>query len=643
MKTGRVIWTTAAVLLAAAAAVLILAAAIRWTTPRHVAGPLADGTWVARTRAWFTPRGFSRPEVDVQRGRHFSWTGARAAIIVRNIDRSRAYRVTLRVAAGRGLDTPPPPHLVVTVDGVARLRAETTNEPRDFVIDAPPSAGEAILIGLEVSNTFVPGPSDPRTLGVMVDQVAIEPIDSRFRPTLSVAGWTALAAGLYALVAAFSGAGPMVVLLAGLAAALAHGWLLALDAAFIGGYAERLARIALGAATIGAAIGWLRRRWPSAAAPEWPIAAGLVLVLGSLKLAFFAHASATIGDSIFQVHRAESVARGNYFFTSITPRPFFEFPYAIALYVAAMPLWDWFPRELDRVLLLRGLSIAADSLVGLAMFFAFRLAWRQPWPAVLFAALWPFARAPLAALCTSNLTNVFGQGVFGVAMGLVGAMATSASPLPVGWLTVIALLSVAFLSHFSTVSVGVPLVGLVGVLVLSGGRGPARYVGTRLLVSLAVAGALSYGVYYSNFHDVYRTTIDRVAAREGEAERRSMVAPVSLKAERWRVETVDAFGLPAIVPALIGAGWLLVRRPREGLTLVLVGWAVAWMVFSALAIFTAIEMRSNLAAAPLMLGFATFALGSLAQTSRVGTFVALTAAAVIGWSGLTLWVACLSG
>ena len=149
---------------------------------------------------------------------------------------------------------------------------------------------------------------------------------------------------------------------------------------------------------------------------------------------------------------------------------------------------------------------------------------------------------PLGALCTSNLTNLYGQGVFGVAIGIVGVMATSPSASALGWLAVTGLLLVAFLSHFSTVSIGVPLVGLVAVLILAGAQGPARRVGVRLLVSLAVAVALLYVVYYSHFHEVYRTTIDRVAAREGEAETRSMVAPVSVKAERWRVEAVGTFG-----------------------------------------------------------------------------------------------------
>ena len=154
----------------------------------------------------------------------------------------------------------------------------------------------------------------------------------------------------------------------GLVAAGLHAWLLALDAAFLGEFVHRLLRIAIGAGVLGAMVGVLRWRLPpSTWAPEWPIAAGLSIALGGLKLAFFSHGAATIGDAVFQVHRAHYVLSGNYFFTSITPRPFFEFPYAIALYVTAMPFWSWFQGELAHVLLLRGLCIAADGLLGIAM------------------------------------------------------------------------------------------------------------------------------------------------------------------------------------------------------------------------------------------------------------------------------------
>ncbi len=332
---------------------------------------------------------------------------------------------------------------------------------------------------------------------------------------------------------------------------------------------------------------------------------------------------------------------GHYFFTSVTPRPFFEFPYAIALYVTAMPFWNWFHGELNHVLLLRGLAIAADGLVGVAMYFALRRAWGDARPALLFAALWPFAMAPQGALCTANLTNHFGQSMFGIGMGLVGWMASATRTSVTALIGLTALLTIGFLGHFSTISVGVPLVGLAAASLFVLGRGASRRLGVWLLAAGIAAAAISYVVYYSHFHDVYAKTIERVAAREGEAPARSMVAPVSVKAGRMVAETRAIFGVPVLFAAIVGLIWLWRRHPREGWTTILTGWSVTWLGFTLLAVFTAVEMRAGLAAAPLMLALACFALGGAARKSRAGAIAAGAVAFAIAWGGLSLWMSCL--
>ena len=607
-------------------------------------GPVADGSWVARTRAWFVPKGFHQAEFDAAHFRPFIWTTNHSEITVPAIDRSRAYRVRFRIAAGRGPDVAPPPQLVATVDGVARLRVETTNAPQEYEVVAPAGSGQSITISLDLSNTFVPNSQDRRALGVVVETVSIEPIDAKFRPLASVLMLAALATMAYAAVAAACGFGAAWTLVIGLVAAALHAWLLCLDAAFLGLFVDRLVRIAAGAAVLGGVVTMLRALLPESKwAPEWPLAAALALVFGALKLAFFSHGAATVGDAIFQVHRAHNVLVGNYFFTSITPRPFFEFPYAIALYVTAMPVWTWFSTELDHVLLLRGLCIAADSLVGVSMYFALRRAWGDARPALAFAALWPFAMAPQTTLCTANLTNLYGQAVFGVAMAIAGWVASASKVSVTAILSITALLAIGFLSHFSVISVGVPLIGLAAVCLFAFGPGTTRRVGVWLMAAMLAAAAVSYVVYYSHFHDVYAKTLERVAAREGEAATRSMVAPVSVKAGRMLFETRELFGVPVLLAAIAGAIWLLRRHARDGLTLMCAGWALTWIVFTTLAIFTAVEMRAALAAAPVMLALATFSLGALSRVSRIGAIAAVAVAVAIAWQGLRLWMHCLGG
>jgi hypothetical protein len=93
--------------------------------------------------------------------------------------------------------------------------------------------------------------------------------------------------------------------------------------------------------------------------------------------------------------------------------------------------------------------------------------------------------------------------------------------------------------------------------------------------------------------------------------------------------------------ATAGAVWLLRRHPRDGLTLLFAGWTLTWLAFSALGIFTAVEMRASLAVAPVLLALATFSLGALSRVSRVGAVAAAAVAIVIAWQGLSAWQGCL--
>jgi hypothetical protein len=189
--------------------------------------------------------------------------------------------------------------------------------------------------------------------------------------------------------------------------------------------------------------------------------------------------------------------------------------------------------------------------------------------------------------------------------------------------------------------VGLPLAALAVVCLFLFGRGMTRRLGVWLLGATLAAAAVSYIVYYRHFHDVYAKTIERVAAREGEAATRSMVAPVSVKAGRFLAETQAIFGVPVLLAALGGAVWLVRRHPRDGLTLIFAGWGLTWLIFSALGIFTAVEMRAGLAAAPLMLALAVYPLGALSRFSRAGAAVAAAIALAIAWQGIALWMNCL--
>ena len=267
-----------------------------------------------------------------------------------------------------------------------------------------------------------------------------------------------------------------------------------------------------------------------------------------------------------------------------------------------MPFWRLFTTDLGHVLLLRIVTLAVHALVGIGLYSAVRRQWNDGRAALGCATLWMLARAPLEGLSNANLTNVFGQGVFGTAMAGVGWLSAGA-------VSVVALagtglsIFVAFLSHFGTTMVGLPLLGAVSVALMVFGRGAARRAGVWVLALTLIASAASYVVYYSHFTTVFRQTFERVTARQPEPPTKSkLVAPPGEKLKQWYVGTGDDYGrpgLPLLATALAGAVLLARRRRRDGVTLVLAGWGLVWVAFTALGVFSPISIRVNLAAAPV--------------------------------------------
>jgi hypothetical protein len=630
-------------LAAGVCAMALLVAGARWHVPSPLSGPVADGGWTNRSRAWFTARGFLGAEIDAPTGRAYNWMGPSARLAIPNLDRSQAYTLTLVVDAARPPDLAPP-HVDVLLDGAPGGRFATTNGDATIAIAVPPRATNRAVITFQVDAAFTP-PGDPRALGVIVRDLRLTPASGHFTVAWPVIAEVAAAAALTAIGVLLCGVGAALGALWTAGVAIAFVWLALQDGAFIGVYGDSLLHAGMGACALGVLVAALRSRWPTIAnAPGWAAAVGVVLAPTMIKLAVFNHPLATVGDGIFQLHRAQLVRGGSYFFTSITPRPFFEFPYAIGLYVSALPFWSAFPSELDQVHLLRGVAVAADALVGVALYIAAYGQWRDRRTALLAAGLWPFARAPLEALCNANLTNVFAQGLFGVAMGAIGwmtACGASIAAMAVAGLFLIG----AYLSHFSTFSVGVPLVGVVALTVALGARAPTRRVGWWLIALGLIAAGVAYAVYYSHFTDVYRQTWARIAAHEtADAPGSAIAAPPATKFHRWWTGQSDDYGLPGVASALaslIGLVALLRSRAREGLTLVLAGWLGVWIVFTALGILTSIQMRVNLAAAPLFVCLGAYGLAVVAAHGRPGAIAATVLGVAIAISGARLWLMCL--
>lgn len=635
---------TRAVLVAAvagAAAAIGLAGAARsgWLPPLD--GPTHDGGWTSRSRAWFTSRGIHPTEFS-EDGRRYAWTGPTIRIQIPNLQRSRVHDLTLHVEAMRAAGDERPT-LAWSVDGVQDGSLVLTADSAVVSIRLPARATTRAVVNVQVSPTFNPGPHDNRELGVVVRTIGLESERGALVPTWSIVARlgaaVALAVAGVLLCAMPRAAGATA---AG-AIAIAFTWLLLQDGAFLGTFADTLVRIGIGSIAIGVVVSVVHHWRPSLAGlPDWAFAVGLVLAPTLIKLAFLSHPLVTIGDGIFQVHRATMVQHGNYFFTSITPRPFFEFPYAVGLFVAAKPFWASFSVNTDHVWLLRALSLAADALVGIAFYAVAWRFWQNRTAALLIAALWPFARAPFEALCNANLPNVFAQGLFGVAMaGLVWSVGASRLPVAAVVAT-IAALAAAYLSHFSTLSVGVPLVLVVALTLAAGGTNGRRHAAITLAI-LAAAAMIAYGVYYRHFDDVYRATIERVMSHEVVDEPGSAIAATpAVKFRRWIEGTSDDYGLPGLALGVAAvAGAVLARRRRDAFTLTLFGWLAVWVGFSALGILTAVQMRVNLAAAPVFVCLGAYGMSESGRRSASSAALSVVVALAVMASGVGLWLMCL--
>lgn len=620
----------------------LLVGAIRG--PSTAEGPIGDGSALDRTRGWLTTTGFSPPEMDAATKEPFSWTGDRAKITIPRLNRRETYRFTLVVQAGRPGPQPVFPTVTVRLDGVGVLDRVVGNERTTLTLDVPKATRDALQVALEVTPTFVPSAEDRRQLGIVVRHVALTPTAAgRFPLPRQSLAEVALGAGLLSAVLALF-AMPGWVRGAGLAAiAAASAFYFWLDLAMLGPWTWRLAWTS--GATLGlalalrAAIG-ARAAWRGDAALQMAVA--ILLLGGGIKWWFFVHPQINVGDALFHVHRAEWVWGGKYFFTSITPRPFFEFPYAIGFYVAAWPFSTLATTAAERILLLRSLALLADVAAGLAVVWLARRFWGSTAVLVSCAVIYATCRMSTQVLFAANLTNLFAQALFTIAVAFLARRIPGRGRLAAAGVATLPLAG-SFLSHFSTLMVGVPTTAALAFgMWVKGSREQKRHAFAMvaiLLVSLAVA----YGLYYSHFHDVYAATFARVASREGEAASRSIAAPPAVKAVRLTAETVRNFGWPLLSSAAAGLVLLVRSRRDDTLTRFVYAWTLAWIILTAVGVLTAVELRANLSVQPLVAVLAAWAIGWAWERNRLGAWLAVALTLLVAIDGAREWVWCVTG
>jgi hypothetical protein len=610
---SRIGFRVLAIVAAAACAAALLAAAVHLRGAEIARSVDNGGGWYSRTPAWFVTRGVY-PTEQTPDGSSFAWAAGRVRLQIPRLDRSVDHRLRVRARTGR---TPADPQatLRISVDGIEAAPATLTAEWHEIDVQVPAARRAGAVIFLETDQTFVPGPQDQRTLAFMIDHLTLARTDGGpVTPTRDALVHVAAFAAAVALACVICLLPASVAFAAGLVAGIAATLLLLFDSAFLSDYSSTFVGLAVVTVVFAAIVALLTRLAEPSTRRAWCTAALLVIVVSCVRLAVFAHPDAPIGDAMFHVHRAQEVRAGQYIFTSVTPRPFYEFPYPIGLYVVAQPLWERFP---DRVFLLRTITLVADGLVALGLFAVVSARWGSRLAGVLATVFALAVPVVTQTISTANLTNAFAQSCFSLAILWIGWFL----PSPRWFLAAIGtivLLTAGYLSHFSTAVIGMPVAVLAaGFIALS--RDPRDARAWRwLTVSVLLALTLSYVVYYSHFHEVYARTLSRIGTEKTQT---SLVATLAEHSESKPVTMLRFllvnYGWSALLLSGVGVGAALIRGWREAWTLELIAVAVIVVTFFALGALTPIEMRANLAAHPLIAALAALGASWLWTTGRL--------------------------
>ena len=541
-------------------------------------------------------------------GLSFAWTEGRLTLIFDGLDRSRSWTLTLRAKAGRGPGLPLPT-AAIGVDGRPLTTAPIGPQWQDVCVALPTDTHRRpTRITVDVAPTFVPGPGDSRTLGMIVDDIRLTPDGWPTPPGRAVSAAATAGAILAAAIVVVGVPVPWALgLLVGFAVAQAIA--LSIGAApYARLYLADVPRIAGGAsilAVVVAGIAVVVRRAPLSATAAAALAvASIALVLG---LEGLLHPGKAYVDAVFHAHKLDTVLAGQYFFTQPMPSGV-EFPYAIGLYVTAAP-WAGFTR--DHVLLLRIVVATAHVLAALSLYPLVRSRWEQPGTAVVAVAAYLLAPLPFVVIGNANQTYAFGQSVATIALA-------SAMTWPVGWrrptalvalLALAAILTLGLLSHVGLIPLLGGLVGASAVLLAWRAAGDDRLAGWLILGATLVATILAFGLYYRHFGDAFRSA-QRVGHTDNPATTAATApspdappseapaagpAPVGTsrpqRAGRAANLAVAAYGAPLLLLALVGLLRLPIRDARDRTTLMVLASLVVCVLVAGVSVIAPVEPR----------------------------------------------------
>ncbi len=581
---------------AIAAGVLGAAVAAAWLALFYAAGPalsvefdkdlppLASGVYPA--------------ERD-QAGLTFAWTGEEFALRLPGIDRRVDWVLDVRVRGARP-DPREDPDLVFLADGVPVLTRHTETDFTNVrvTIPADPGRRRGALIAIHASRTFVPGPSDPRALGVMVDWLTLRPAGIVLAPgiafTAAVVGGAALGAAVAALgVTAGSAVGAASLLTAGEASILARGF---------GPYTAfpmRAATLAVWLALALVVIAGAVQLWRGQALRNTArFAAALSFGALYLKLLVLLHPDMPIGDTLLHAHRLQDVLAGKLYFTSIAPGGY-SFPSAPGLYVLAAAFAGAVRRGLADMALLRTVVCSLDAVAGVLLYSVIVRARADRLAGAMAVGLYQLVPLGFGIVTTGNMTNAFAQSLSVVALAALTARSLRWERRAALVLAA-ALFAAAFLSHTSTFAILTVTIALAAVLFLWRGGPALRSPAAAIAAALLVALILSVALYYGHFIDTYRTELARIGTETATAAPDAGGRGISARLLAVPRYLGLYYGWGMLALAAWG-GWRMWRLGLpDRLTLTLAAWTLSCLAFLALGVLTPVDMRYYLAAIPVV-------------------------------------------
>jgi hypothetical protein len=488
-----------------------------------------------------------------------------------------------------------------------------------------------VSIDLRVSPTFVPGPSDPRPLGVMVDWFTLSPASIVLPPRAAFAGMVLASAVFGAALAligitAGSAVGAVIVVSAAQAGLVARGF---------GAYTEFPSTLAQLAVWVGFAAAALALGIQALRGAPFRNTAKFVAAFSAsalmLKAAVLLHPDMPVGDALFHAHRFRTVAAGSLYFTSIAPGNYL-FPYAPGLYVFALPFSVLLPRATADMAMLRLIVVSVDAIAAVLLYGMIVQVRGDRLAGACAVALYHLVPLDFRIATVGNLTNAFAQslGVMVLAMAASGSFRLERR-LAVAAFTV--LLACAFMSHTGAFAIFAVAMPLVGILFWWRGGPALRSPATALMVALSIAVVAAVGLYYAHFMETYRTELARIGAETAAAA----PAPGG-RTIQDRLVSVPRYlhlylGIPTLVLAAVGGTALWRSGSRDRLTLTIAGLTLACLAFLVLGIVTPVDMRHYLAVIPavaLAAGLGASHLWSSTPSRRLASVALLAWAALIG-------------